>query len=125
MKFSIGITTYNRKKYLLKLQQSPCMSQSINTCNIRIYDDCSTEYTNTDLQQLFPTAVEIVRRTKNMGADNNLREMYVDFLATGDDVLVTMDSDLICRPDWITFTKQFFRYTNGILSLIIQFSTKQ
>ena len=117
MKISIGITTYNRKKYLLKLQQSLCMSQSIDSCNIRIYDDCSTEYTNIDLKQLFPTAVEIVRRTENMGADENLRQMYVDFLATGDDILVTMDSDLICRPDWINFTKQYFQHTDGILGL--------
>lgn len=117
MKISIGITTYNRKKYLLKLQQSLCMSHSIDSCNIRIYDDCSTEYSDTDLKQLFPTAVEIVRRTKNMGADQNLRQMYVDFLASGDDILVTMDSDLICRPDWINFTKQYFQHTDGILSL--------
>lgn len=116
MKITVGITTFNRKNYLVKLQQSLSMSHNINSCNIRIYDDCSNEFSIRDLKRLFPNALEIIRRDRNVGADRNMRQMYVDFLKTNDDILVTMDSDLICRPDWIDFTEKHFYYTGGIMS---------
>lgn len=117
LKISIGITSFNRKKYLAKLQQSLYLSHNIDSCNIRIYDDCSTELSILEIKQLFPTALTITQRNHNMGPDRNLRQMYVDFLETDDDVLVTMDSDLICRPDWLSFTKDHFHHTKGIMSL--------
>lgn len=117
MKITIGITTFNRKKYLIKLQQSLSRTENLDSCHIRIYDDCSTEFGITELKKWFPNAIEIMQREQNIGADRNLRQMYVDFLTTGDDLLVTMDSDLICRPDWLNFTKKHFHHANGILSL--------
>ncbi|MDR6123327.1 glycosyltransferase involved in cell wall biosynthesis [Bacillus sp. SLBN-46] len=117
MKVTIGITTFNRKKYLVKHQQSLNLSQNIDSCNIRIFDDCSTELDIADLKSLFPNAVTIIQRDKNMGPDRNLRQMYLDFLTTQDDILVTMDSDLICRPDWLNFTEEHFNHTKGIMSL--------
>lgn len=117
MKITIGITSYNREKYLVKLQQSLSMSYSIEFCNTRIFDDCSTEFNTIELKRMFPAAVTIIRRNKNLGPDKNLWQMYVDFLETNDDILVTMDADLICRPDWIYFVKEHFPYTEGIMSL--------
>lgn len=117
MKITIGITTFNRKKYLIKLHKSLSMSQGIETCNLRIFDDCSSEFNVLYLQKLFPNAREITRRSKNIGADHNMRQMYVDFLATHDDILVTMDADLICHPHWIHFLRDHIHRTDGIMSL--------
>ncbi|MGV3487574.1 MAG: glycosyltransferase family 2 protein [Tuberibacillus sp.] len=117
MKITIGITTFNRKEYLKRLEQSLSLVDGLESCPIRLYDDCSTELSIEEIESLFPHATDIVRRSENLGPDRNLRQMYVDFLATNDDVLVTMDSDLICRPDWIIFTKKYFPLTEGVMSL--------
>lgn len=117
MKITVGITTFNRIEYLKKMQQSLYLTDNVDSFAIRIYDDCSDEFGTEYLQQLFPTAAEITRRDTRLGADENLRQMYVDFLNTDDDVLVTMDADLICRPDWLNFTVDNFGHSEGIISL--------
>lgn len=117
MNITIGITTYNRHLYLKRLQQSLVRTENLASSAVRIYDDCSSEISVADLRHLFPYAREIRRRTANLGADGNMRQMFVDFLATGDDVLVIMDSDLICRPDWLLFCQEHFAATDGMLSL--------
>ena len=117
MNITIGITTYNRLHYLKKMSQSLHASHNLATCNIRVYDDCSVELGIEDLQNLFPDAKEIVVRPENLGPCENMRQMYIDFLNTGDDLLVAADSDLIFHPDWISFVLRYFPYTDGILSL--------
>lgn len=117
MRISVGITTFNRFEYLQRAAHSLYLSKQLDLCNIRIYDDCSTDYTVTELKQLFPDAVQIVSRSTNLGADSNMHQMFLDFLETSDEVLVIFDSDLICRPDWIPFMIQYFADTDGILSL--------
>ena len=57
------------------------------------------------------------RREKNLGSSNNMRQMYIDFLETGDDVLVNCDSDMIFRSDWITKVFQLLSSTEGVLGL--------
>lgn len=117
LKITVGITTFNRFEYLKKLQKSLYLTDHIDSCAVCIYDDCSTEISVADLYQLFPHATEIIRRNTNLGPDRNMRQMFVDFLDTDSDILVTMDSDLICRPDWLNFTLEHFEHTNGIMSL--------
>lgn len=117
MKITIGITTFNRINYLEKLAQSLYLSKQLECCNIRIYDDCSTEYALAELKQLFPNAAEIILRETNLGADENMRQMFVSFLETSDELLIILDSDLLCRPDWVSFINGHFGYTDGILSL--------
>lgn len=101
----------------MRFQQSLALTENLDACHIRIYDDCSTEFSITELKKWFPNAIEIIQRKQNIGPDRNLRQMYVDFLSSDDDILVTMDSDLICRPDWLNFTKKHFDDTSGVLSL--------
>lgn len=117
MKITIGITTYNRKEYLLKFKESLYASKNIDKCKIRVYDDHSTEYDIHFLREIFPSAELIVRNIKNMGSDKNIRLMYKDFLKTNDDILINADSDLIFHPDWFDFVEENFKYTDGVLSL--------
>ena len=116
MKITIGITTFNRKDYLLKFKESLYLSNGLDECNIMICDDCSSEFEYSELKQWFPDA-KIVVRPYNLGADKNMRQMYIDFLETDNDILVNMDSDLLCRPDWLNFIQKNFQYTDGIMSL--------
>lgn len=117
MKIVIGITTYNRKAYLLKFKESLYASRNIDKCKIRVYDDHSTEYDIDFLRKIFPGAESIVRNIKNMGSDKNISLMYEDFLKASDDLLINADSDLIFHPDWFNFVKENFKYTDGVLSL--------
>jgi glycosyltransferase involved in cell wall biosynthesis len=117
VKITIGVTTFNRPEYLEKMSASLYASHGLQNCNIRVYDDYSPAWDLHYLQQQFPTAAEIVIRNKNLGADYNMRQMYLDFLATNDDYLIAADSDLIFHPDWIDFITEHIAHTDGIMSL--------
>jgi GT2 family glycosyltransferase len=53
---TIGITTYNRLD-LLKIMASSLYNLNLSVPhNIRIYDNCSSEYTIPELKDLFPIA---------------------------------------------------------------------
>ncbi|WP_461246052.1 glycosyltransferase family A protein [Treponema sp. R6D11] len=114
---TIGIPTYNRKK-LLELMASSLYESDISIShNIRIYDDCSTEYGLEELKKLFPTAASIKINEVNLKADKNTYQMYHDFLSTSDELLFNADSDLIFSKDWLNTALRLLKKTNGILSV--------
>jgi hypothetical protein len=116
-KITIGITTYNRLEYVKKCALSLKKSNNIDNCNIRIFDDNSDEFSIEKLSSVFSNAKEIIRRDNNLGADQNMRQMFCDFLQTGDELLLIADSDLIFNPNWINVINKHFEFTDGILSL--------
>jgi len=114
---TIGIPTYNRRK-LLELMASSLYESDISIPhNIRIYDDCSTEYGIEELRKIFPTAASIKINEVNLKADKNTYQMYHDFLSTSDQLLFNADSDLVFSKDWLNTTLRLFEKTNGILSV--------
>ena len=117
MKITIGITVYNRLNYIRKMCLSLKNSVDLEKCSIRIYDDCSAEFDAEILKKEFPFITEYKRRENNLGSDNNMRQMYFDFLESGDDVLVNCDSDMIFRKDWIARIFELLPLTDGVLSL--------
>lgn len=116
MQITLAVATYNRLSYVKKMLKSLEHSVDVNTINVRIYDDCSTDYGIDELLALAPYA-SVSRNAKNLKADLNMWAIYQDFLTTGDDVLVNADSDLIFRPDWLTMILTYLPKTDGILSL--------
>jgi len=117
MKITIGITTFNRPEYLQRMKKSLYASKGLDACHLRIYDDCSPHWGVDFLKKLFPDAVEIIRREKNLGSDHNIRQMFIDFLKTDDDVLISIDSDLIFHSDWLSILKKGLPFTDGVLSV--------
>jgi len=107
MKFCVGITTYNRLFLIERMSSSLNISHDINMCNLRVYDDKSFEFNVNDIEKVFPNAKEIIVRDKNLGADRNMYQMFVDFLNTDDDYLFVADSDLIFHPDWFLFFNKY------------------
>jgi glycosyltransferase involved in cell wall biosynthesis len=114
---TIGIPTFNRLNILKIMAKSLYASNLPDYCNIRIYDDCSTEYGNAELKKLFPTAVSILRNSKNIRADKNMYTMYKDFLNSNDDYFFNADSDIIFHKDWIEKSLAMMSKTSGILSI--------
>ena len=95
MKITIGITTYNRKDLIEKTAKSLNEIIGIENVNIKIYDDCSTEYDIDYLKEKYPMAVKVVRNEHQMGADFNAQKMYEDFVSSDDQYFFNADSDLI------------------------------
>jgi len=85
--------------------------------NIRIYDDSSTEFDIDELKKLFPTAASIKVNTKNLKADQNIFQMYKDFLKTSDTYLFNADADLIFNKNWLNTALGLIQKTGGILTL--------
>lgn len=116
MKITFGICTYNRKDIIEKTAKSLYEIIGIENINIRIYDDCSKEYDLGYLKKLFPSAKTIVSSKKNLGADANTRNMYLDFLSTEDDFLFNADSDLIYNPNILKELEKLITQTDGFLT---------
>ena len=114
---TIGVSTYNRMDLLKIMAESLYASNPPPSCNIRIYDDCSTEYGINELKEIFPTAASIKRNEHNIKADKNMYQMYTDFLTSADDYFLNADSDLIFYSDWLNSALTLIRETAGILSL--------
>ena len=119
MKYLItfGICTYNRKDILLRSAKSLKSIDRYHEINVRIYDDCSTEYDKRFLQALFPEAKTIHVQKKNCGADKNTSIMYEDFLRSGDDLLFNADSDILYSKDIIHIIESMLDKTDGFFSV--------
>ena len=116
MKITIGITLFNRLDYVKKMCLSLQHSIGLEQCSIRIYDDCSDEFSVDEIKKEFPFVSEFKRRDHNLGSDFNIQQMYRDFLETGDDVLVNCDSDMIFHSEWINKIRELLPFTDGVLS---------
>jgi hypothetical protein len=117
MVVTIGITTYNRANTLEIMAKSLYKSDLNVPHNIRIYDDCSTEYGRDFLEKLFPTAKSIKINQHNLRSDKNIYKMYADFVSTGDDYFFNADSDIIFNNQWLNAALELIVKTDGILSL--------
>jgi hypothetical protein len=103
---------------LLKIMaESLYASHPLPSCNIRVYDDCSTEYGIDELKAIFPAAASIKRNEQNIKADKNMYQMYANFLTSSDDYFFNADSDLLFYPDWLNSALELIQETDGILSL--------
>lgn len=118
---TVAIPTYNRK-HILKIMASSLLESNLTSqVNIRIYDDCSTEFDYQYLKKLFPTAASIMVNEKNVKADKNMLNMYKDFLLSDDEYFFNADSDLIFSSNWLKLVMQNIEESDGVISL---FNTK-
>jgi hypothetical protein len=103
---------------LLKIMaESLYTSGPFDSCNIRVYDDCSTEYGIDELKEIFPTAVSVTRNAYNLKSDKNIYQMYKDFLLSSDDYFFNADSDIIFHSNWLCTSLELLQDTDGILSV--------
>ena len=117
MKVTIGIPTYNRKELLEYMATSLYDSELLDICNIRIYDDCSTEFSKDELITLFPNAASINVSSNNVKADKNMFLMYKDFASTNDDYFFNADSDFLFNKNWLEKALDLIPQTDGVLSI--------
>ena len=119
MKIMIAVPTYNRAKYIEIVTKSLSECKFINDADVRVYDDCSTEFQIDFLEDRFKciNAKIIKRNIKNSCVEENYFEMMKDFINSNNDVMFICDSDLLLRPDSLEFLQNNFKYTDGFMSL--------
>jgi hypothetical protein len=114
---TIAIPTYNNLDLVKIMSASLYRSDLSVPHNIRIYDDCSTDYNLDELRELFPTAASVHRNASNVKADRNIYLMYRDFLLSQDEYFFNADSDIIFSKNWLSTAIDLIPATNGILSI--------
>lgn len=102
----VGICTYNRKDILEYASRSFRDINGIEEANVKIYDDCSTEFNKNYLKQKYPMASEIIVNEKNVGANFNTRKMLADFANSKNDYLFIADSDLVFNKDILFYIEK-------------------
>lgn len=113
-KIAVAIPTYNRAGYVQLC--AAALTKTIDPNNVWIFDDHSTEYTAGDLQEWFHTE-NVQQNTERFKADKQARHILEWFVGTDYDWLITLDSDLIVRPDWLELLRGMLSHTQGVMSL--------
>ena len=112
----IGIPLHNRRGYVKFHSKVVTQYNNINSKDIFIFDDASTEYDEVQLRKWYGKDIHYFRSTTRLKADKNTRALFTHFAKSNYDILLTLDSDLILDNQW----KQFI-YDNidksGVLSL--------
>lgn len=113
-KIAVAIPTYNRAGYVQLC--AAALSKTIPSNDVWIFDDHSTEYTVGDLKKWFHTE-NVQQNTERFKADKQARHILEWFVGTDYDWLITLDSDLIVRPDWLELLRGMLPRTQGVMSL--------
>lgn len=97
----VATPSWNRKNIVSLMAQSLKESDlALNTTDYMISDDASTEYSEADLQALFPWASIVRHRTKWRHPLLNTHFCFQEFLNGTYQYLVILDSDMIVSKDW-------------------------
>ncbi|GHT24523.1 hypothetical protein AGMMS49953_07190 [Endomicrobiia bacterium] len=81
MKLMIAIPVYSREKYLETTAKSLYEYSNIDKSLIRVFNDCSTEFDDNYLKQLFNKFnARIINREKNLKADGNAYQITLVYL---------------------------------------------
>ena len=111
---AVAVPVYNRIGYA-KLCAT-ALKGSISSEHVYVFDDHSTEFSVDDLRKWFSTS-NVRRNEVRLKADKQARAIMEWFVETEYDWLVTLDSDLIVRPDWLTIFEKHVSQTQGVVSL--------
>ena len=113
-KIAVAIPTYNRRGYVQLC--AVALNKSIDPNDVWIFDDHSSDYSIDDLKKWFATK-NVRKSTERLRPDKNARKILEWFVGTDYDWLVTLDSDLIVRPDWLELLRGMLPHTQGVMSL--------
>ncbi len=113
-RIAVVVPTYNRRGYAKLCAKA--LSKTIDHNDIYVFDDHSDQFSTDDLQSWFGTT-NVRQNEKRLKPDKQARSIVEWFVDTEYDWLVTLDSDLIVRPDWLSVLKSHLHLTEGVISL--------
>jgi len=92
-------------------------TENLETCEVRVHDDTSSELSRNDLEQFFPFSQRIFCHDTNLGASGNMHRIFQDVMETPCEYVLLSDADLIFHPSWISVATEVLTETQGVLSL--------
>lgn len=113
-RIAVVIPTYNRVGYVRLCANA--LSKTIDHKDVYVFDDHSDQFSIDDLKSWFETT-NVRQNEKRLKPDKQARAIVEWFIETDYDWLVTLDSDLIVRPDWFAKFEHHLKKTQGIVSL--------
>ena len=111
---AVAVPTYNRAGYVKLCAQA--IKNTISKRNIHVFDDFSSDFGISELRSWFGTS-NVRRNAERLKADRQARQIMEWFVETDYDWLVTLDSDLIVRPDWLDKMRAVLTRVPGVVSL--------
>jgi hypothetical protein len=115
LKIAVAIPVYNRVGYVKLCAEA--LNGTVPTKDIWVFDDRSDKFSVQDLKEWFGTP-NVMQPSKRLESNRAGREIVEWFVHKTDyDWVVTLDSDLIVRPDWLQLLKNTLPQTNGIISV--------
>ena len=114
VKIAVAIPTYNRFGYVRLCGEA--LQNTVPVEDIYIFDDHSSSFTREHLKEWFLTD-NIFINQKRLRPDAQARKIMKWFVESDYDWIVTLDSDLIVRPDWLSILKEHLSQTEGVVSL--------
>ena len=117
---AIAIPTHNRIGYVELCAEA--LNGTVPTEDIFVFDDASDEFSKEDLTDWFHVdPSHVMRFSTKMKADKMGRTILNWFVGDKSkhnyDWVVTLDSDLIIRPDWLELLKKALPKTQGVISV--------
>lgn len=116
-RIAIGIPTYNRAALVRLNASSLANALGGQEETVIVVDDCSDEYGKDFLDDCYPGATVIRRDRNSGGADMAVVDLLERLLATGRELLLVLDSDLVIASDWAVRAQPLMDRCDGLLSL--------
>lgn len=114
----LGITTRGRLPQVEAQGRSLRQCKGIDDVGIVVVDDCNDGYGPKELAQIYPRGARIYRTRRHSGAASLACRIALEALTrTERAVVVILDCDLICAPDFLDTICTFLPRTKGFFSL--------
>jgi glycosyltransferase involved in cell wall biosynthesis len=113
MQFNIAMTVFNRSEVLKRSLNSLSETKTDYLHNLYVFDDNSTDPEVELILKEFVEntrnkfSVHIFRNESNLGCDKNMCQVINHtFKESGQDFIITTDSDVIYNQNWLNFMQQ-------------------
>lgn len=116
-RIAIGIPTHNRAAFVRLGARSLANSLAGRNTIVIVVDDCSDDYGEEFLRDCFPGATVVRRERNSGGADMAAFDLLGRLHATGREMLVMLDSDLVVASNWMARALPLVDRCDGLLSL--------
>lgn len=116
-RIAIGVPTHNRAAIVRLAARSLANSLAGRNTIVIVVDDCSDEYGKEFTEDCYPGATVVRRERNSGGADNAGFDLLGRLHATGREMLLVLDSDLVVASDWIARALPLMDRCDGLLSL--------
>jgi hypothetical protein len=114
----LGITTRGRLPQVEAQGRSLRQCKGIDDVGVVVVDDCNDSYGPKELARIYPRGAKIYRTDRHSGNASHACRIALELMTrTERTVLVILDSDLICAPDFLDAICAFLPRTKGFFSL--------